>query len=177
MSVSKGPAIVQMPSNLVGDTCPVATAALSAVHVTALCPSSKEMFSPTVPLGDVARVLFNKKANPSTVPVGSSVILQLSKGPTTGTTTTTSSTTTTNPTSGTTTSSTTTTIAGQGPRAVPNVVGDGQAQVEAAMHKAVLYYKTTGPNANTPKWTIVVSESPAAGTMVPYKSTVVLTVK
>jgi beta-lactam-binding protein with PASTA domain len=44
------------------------------------------------------------------------------------------------------------------------------------MKKAVLYFTTTGPGAGTTTWTKVTSESPAAGTMVPYKSTVVLNV-
>jgi beta-lactam-binding protein with PASTA domain len=51
-----------------------------------------------------------------------------------------------------------------------------QAEVFAAMKKAVLYFTTTGPGAGTTKWTTVISESPAAGTMVPWKSSVTLTV-
>ena len=49
-----------------------------------------------------------------------------------------------------------------------------QAQVTAAMQKAVLYFTTTGPGAGTTKWTTVVSQSPVAGTLVPYKSSVLL---
>jgi beta-lactam-binding protein with PASTA domain len=60
---------------------------------------------------------------------------------------------------------------------VPNVVGDNRAQVTAAFKKATLYYTTVGRNSNSTKWTTVVSEKPVAGTKVPYKSTVVLTVK
>jgi beta-lactam-binding protein with PASTA domain len=59
---------------------------------------------------------------------------------------------------------------------VPNVVGDDQAQVYAAMKKAVLYFTTTGDHGSQ-KWTTVVSESPAAGTMVKAKTYVTLTVK
>ena len=111
-------------------------------------------------------------------PKNSTVVLSVSKGPAVAATTTT----TTQPTSGTTTTTsstttTTTTLAGHGLRAVPNVVGDDQAQVYAAMKKASLYFSTTGPNANTTKWTTVVSESPKAGTMVAWESHVTLTVK
>ncbi len=164
VSVSKGPVLVTMPTNLVGKSCAAATAQLSALHVTATCPATAAIFSPTVPLNDVARVLYQKGQNPLVVPLRAGVTLSLSKGPAPSTTTTT-------------TSTTTTTLAGQGLRAVPNVVGDNQAQAVAAMKKAVLYYTTTGPNANTTKWTKVVSENPAAGTMVPYKSSVTLTVQ
>ena len=164
VSVSKGPVLVTMPTNLVGKSCAAATAQLSALHVTATCPATAAIFSPTVPLNDVARVLYQKGQNPLVVPLHAGVTLSLSKGPAPSTTTTT-------------TSTTTTTLAGQGLRAVPNVVGDNQVQLVAAMKKAVLYYTTTGPNANTTKWTKVVSENPAAGTMVPYKSSVTLTVQ
>jgi serine/threonine-protein kinase len=164
VSVSKGPVLVTMPTNLVGKSCAAATAQLSALHVTATCPATAAIFSPTVPLNDVARVLYQKGQNPLVVPLRAGVTLSLSKGPAPSTTTTT-------------TSTTTTTLAGQGLRAVPNVVGDNQVQLVAAMKKAVLYYTTTGPNANTTKWTKVVSENPAAGTMVPYKSSVTLTVQ
>jgi hypothetical protein len=122
----------------------------------------------------VARVLYGTTNNPVAVPTGATVILELSTGPgpTSGTTTTT----TTSPTGATTTSTstTTTTLAGQADRAVPNVVGMNQAEVYAAMKKAVLYFTTTGPGAGTTQWTTVISQSPVAGTLVPYKSYVVL---
>jgi beta-lactam-binding protein with PASTA domain len=60
---------------------------------------------------------------------------------------------------------------------VPNVVGMNQAQVYAAFKKAQLFYTTRGPNAGTTKWTKVVSEVPAAGTMVKWKSTIILNVR
>ena len=52
--------------------------------------------------------------------------------------------------------------------AVPNVVGMNEAQTDAAMTAAELYYTTTGPGASAtnPTWTKVVSENPVAGTMV-----------
>ena len=50
------------------------------------------------------------------------------------------------------------------------------AQTLAAMKTALLYYATTGPGSNTGKWLSVVSQSPAAGTVVKSKSKVVLVV-
>ena len=161
VSVSKGPVLVTMPTNLVGETCAAATAALAKLHVVANCPIAYAIFSTTVSSGDVARVLYHKGVNPLAVPLRAKVILSLSKGTGTGTTTTT----------------TTTTLAGEGARAVPNVIGDNPAEVNAAMKKAVLYYTTTGTNAGTNKWTTVIAENPKAGTMVAWKSTVTLTVK
>ncbi|MHB8378712.1 MAG: protein kinase domain-containing protein [Acidimicrobiales bacterium] len=175
-SVSKGPVLVTMPTNLVGKPCTAAAAELAKLHVRASCPATAAIFSPTVPINGVARVLYHKGQNPTKVPLRASVVLSVSKGPAPSATTTTTATTgTTTTTSGTPT--TTTTLAGQGPRAVPNVVGDNQAQVTAAFKKAALYYTTVGPNSNSTKWTRVVSEKPAAGTMVPYKSSVTLTVR
>jgi beta-lactam-binding protein with PASTA domain len=60
---------------------------------------------------------------------------------------------------------------------VPDVVGDTYAETVAAFQKAVLYFSTKGTGAGTTTWTSVVSESPGAGTMVAYKSTVILTVR
>jgi serine/threonine protein kinase/beta-lactam-binding protein with PASTA domain len=183
VSVSKGPVLVTMPKDLVGKSCAAVTAQLKALHVSATCPASYAIYSTTLHLNDVARVLYNKGVNPLAVPLGSVVTLSLSKGPQGGTTTiTTATTTTTAPATTTTTTTaatatTTTTLAGQGPRAVPNVVGDDYAQAIAAFKRAVLYFSTTGPGAGTTKWTKVISESPAAGTMVPYKSTVTLNVQ
>ena len=161
VDVSLGPKLVTMPTDLDRRTCAGATAALKTLHVTATCPTADQAYSSTVPLNDVARVLYNKTANPLAVPRGASVILGISKGP--------------NPSS--TTGTTTTTLAGQGLRAVPNVVGDTYAETVAAFQKAVLYFSTTGTGAGTTTWTSVVSENPGAGTMVAYKSTVTLTVK
>jgi hypothetical protein len=60
--------------------------------------------------------------------------------------------------------------------AMPNFVGLGQYSVHAEMYSAQLYYKTTGPGANSPNWTRVVGEIPAAGTMIHPFSTVILEV-
>jgi serine/threonine-protein kinase len=179
VSVSTGPAKVRLPTNLVGESCATATAELVTVSVKAQCPTSAAIFSTTIPLNDVARVLYDKTVNPPTVPKNATVVLSMSKGPkvTATTTTTAPASTGTTTTTAATTATTTTTVAGEGLRAVPNVVGDDQAEVYAAMKKAVLYFTTTGPNANTTKWTTVVSESPAAGTMVKADSYVTLTVK
>jgi beta-lactam-binding protein with PASTA domain/tRNA A-37 threonylcarbamoyl transferase component Bud32 len=165
IELSLGPKIVTLPTNLDQRTCAGATSALKALHVTATCPTADEVFSSTVPVGDVATVLYHKTPNPLAVPTGSSVILELSKGPSVATTTAPA------------TPTTTTTLAGQGLRAVPNVVGDDYAEANAAFKKAVLYFTTTGTDAGTTTWTDVISESPTAGTMVPYKSSVTLTVK
>ncbi|HEY5265600.1 MAG TPA: protein kinase [Acidimicrobiales bacterium] len=183
VSVSNGPVSVNLPTNLVGESCATATAELHTVSVKAQCPVSASIFSTTIRANDVARVLYKKTVNPKTVPKNSTVVLSLSKGPKVSVTTTT----TTLPTTGTTssstttststTSTTTTTLAGEGLRPMPNVVGDNRAQVYAAMKKASLYFKTTGPNSNSTKWTTVVSESPKAGTMVKWESHVTLTVK
>jgi beta-lactam-binding protein with PASTA domain len=60
---------------------------------------------------------------------------------------------------------------------MPNVVGMTRDQVNAAMRKAELYYVTRGPNANSTKWTKVVSSVPVAGTEVKWHSTVILNVQ
>ncbi|HEY5112352.1 MAG TPA: protein kinase [Acidimicrobiales bacterium] len=175
VSVSTGPASVKLPTNLVGESCATATAELIAVNVKAQCPTSAAIFSTATPVNDVARVLYHKTVNPLAVPREATVILSISKGAATATTTTTTSGTTT--TTSSTSPTTTTTVAVAGLRAVPNVVGDDQAQVYAAMKKAVLYFSTVGPGHNSTKWTKVVSESPVAGTMVKAKTYVTLTVK
>lgn len=174
VSVSTGLASVQLPTNLVGESCATATAELLAVNVKAQCPTSAAIFSTATPVNDVARVLYHGTVNPLAVPREATVILSISKGPASGTTTTTTSGTTT--TTSSTSPTTTTTVAIAGLRAVPNVVGDGQAQVYAAMTKAVLYFSTIGDHGSQ-TWTKVVSESPVAGTMVKAKSYVTLTVK
>jgi serine/threonine-protein kinase len=171
VTISSGPTLIALPSGLVGHSCAYDTAKLALLKITATCPSSEARANSIIPLGDVAVVLYHSIRNPPSVPVHSSVVLALSTGPSTATTTTTA------PTSGTTTSTTTTTLAGEGLRAMPNVVGMDQAQVNAAMHKAMLYYVTRGPGADSTAWTSVVSEVPAAGTMVKWHATVTLNVK
>ncbi|MGD0054332.1 MAG: protein kinase [Acidimicrobiales bacterium] len=171
--VSDGPNMITLPTNLLGRECAGDTAILHRHTVSATCPSDKSIASTRFVTGLVAGVLYGHTTNPVAVPRGASVILELSRGPGPSTTTTTSASTTTSSTS----STTTTTLAGQGARAVPNVIGLDYAQTYAAMKKAVLYFTTTGPGAGTTTWTKVISESPGAGTMVPYKSTVVLDVQ
>jgi serine/threonine protein kinase len=168
--VSDGPNMVSMPSYLFGESCSIATTRLSRLGVTATCPTTKEITSTRIATGRVARVLYHTTSNPVAVPKGASVILELSTGPgpTSGTTTTTT------PTGATVT--TTTTLAGEGARAVPNVVDMNQAEVYAAFHKAQLYFTTSGPGAGTTKWTTVVSQAPTAGTLVPWHSTIALNV-
>jgi serine/threonine-protein kinase len=170
--VSDGPNMVTLRPYLFGETCAVATIRLHRLGVTATCPATKEIASTHIATGRVARILYRNNSNPVAVSRGSSVILELSSGPgpSSGTTTTTT------PASGTTTTTTTTTLAGQGVRAVPNVVGMDQAQVYAAFGKAALYFTTSGPGAGTTKWTKVISEVPAAGTKVAWHSSVSLNV-
>lgn len=170
--VSDGPVMVTMP-NLIGEDCTTATSQLAALHVTALCPSSAAVASTTMAAGRVVRVTYHASANPTSVPVNSTVTLVLSNGPPASATTTTvvgATTTTVAPT-------TTTTSAAQGLRPVPNVIGMGPTQVNAAFRKAQLFYTTRGPNAGTTKWTKVVSEIPSAGTMVKWRSTITLNVQ
>lgn len=173
VDVSKGPALSTLPTKLVGETCPVAEAQLKAVDVKATCPASDRIFSNVIANNKIARILYKRTPNPSVVPRGATVVLERSKGPRVVATTTT---TTTAPTT-TTTTTTTTTPANEGPRAVPDVVGDDYAETVAAMKKAVLYFTTEGPGAGTTTWTTVVSEDPPAGTKVAYKSTVILHVR
>jgi eukaryotic-like serine/threonine-protein kinase len=177
VNVSKGPSVVTLPRSLIGETCNQAAAQLTALHVSSTCPANRRVYSNVIPVNHVFRVLYEGRANPLVVPKGATVILQRSKGTPVSTTTTTApaTTTTTSPTG--TTTTTTTMPASTGTVAVPNVVGDDYAQTVAAFKKAVLYFTTTGHDAGTTKWTKVLSENPVAGTSVPYKSTVTLTVQ
>ncbi len=156
VNVSAGPTAVTLPAHLVGESCARATAQLTARHVVAHCPASRAIYSST-PRGAVARVTYGATSNPLAVPRGATVTLVLSKGRHA--------------------TSTTSTTAVNGPRAVPNVVGDNYARAYAAMKRAVLYFTTTGPHSNTTTWTYVISQSPKAGTVVPYRSTVTLRVR
>ncbi|MGC2168537.1 MAG: PASTA domain-containing protein [Acidimicrobiales bacterium] len=172
VNVSTGPGVVTLSRKLVGETCNAAVAQLKKQGVNATCPASKRIYSNVIPSNRVARVVYGHSVNPLAVPRGATVVLERSKGAVAATTTTT----TTQP--GTTTTSTTTTTTAQtAARAVPNVIGDDYAETVAAMQKAVLYFTTVGHDAGTTKWTKVISESPAAGTLVPYKSLVTLTVQ
>ncbi len=174
VTVSEGKQLATLPGHLVGSSCNADIRALRKVHVTANCPSSQAVASSATPTGLVARVLYNGSPNPLVVPTDAHVVLQLSTGPTVTTTTPTTTTTTTTPT----TPPTTTTTVAPVLVAVPNVVGMNPAQVNAAFHRAGLYYSTTGHGSGaTPTWTSVVSEAPAAGTKVAKLSNVILTVK
>ena len=173
--LSSGPILVTLPTSLIGETCAAATAKLHALKLAATC--NQTMASTRLASGLVAEVLSHSTKNPLAVPAHSIVNLVVSTGPGTTTTTTVAATTTTTAPTGSTTTTTTTTIAGEGLRAMPNVVGMDQAQVYAAMRKAQLFFSTRGPGAGTTKWTTVVSEVPAAGTSVKWHSNVILNVK
>jgi beta-lactam-binding protein with PASTA domain len=57
---------------------------------------------------------------------------------------------------------------------MPNVVGLTRAQVYAAMKRTQLFFRTEGPGSSNARWVSVVRESPAAGALVPWRSTVTL---
>lgn len=181
VTLSDGPLLVRVPTNLVGEDCASATTQLLALKLTGQCPSRAAVPSSVTPAGKIARVLYRGKAVPATVPAHSVLILSLSTGsPVTTTTTTTPATTTTvaGTTTTTSTSTTTTTTSNQPLVTMPNVVGMDEAQVYAAMKRAGLYYDTVGPGSGTkPTWTSVVSEVPAPGTKIKKLSTVTLHVK
>jgi|GEM_PF-176636 len=164
VTVSSGPQLVTLPTNIVGEDCVAATAQLAKLKVTAACPSSAEISSATVPSGEVAKLLYNGTANPLAVPVQATVTLDVSTGPSTS------------PSGTTTTTSAPTVITGTAPRAVPSVVGDTQSQAVSAFKAAGLYFHSSGPGAGTTKWNLVTAQSPAAGTKVAYHATVRITV-
>ncbi len=183
VTVSDGPASVRLPS-VTGMTCTAASAALHAIGVSAACSASVVS---TLPAGQVVEVRYQKVNDPATVPRGARVGLVVSSGPngpsTTSTTapatTTTAPATTTVP-STTSPPGTTTTvavIAGTGPRPVPNVIGLGPAATVAAFRHAVLFFAPHGPGSAKGTWTRVVSTLPSPGTMVPYRSTIIVNVR
>ncbi|MFI5035156.1 MAG: protein kinase [Acidimicrobiales bacterium] len=167
VTVSDGPSLVAVPRSVRGEDCATATAQLLALHLSARCPSSAAVASPSVPSGRVVRVVYGRRVNPASVPRGATLTLVLSTGSATTTTTTAGTTTTTSP-------ATTTTVVSE---AMPNVVGDTRAQAYAAMRAADLYFSTRGPNAGTTKWTTVTASNPKAGAPVAKLSTVILYVK
>jgi serine/threonine-protein kinase len=165
VTVSDGVQTVRLPA-LVGETCNTARPKLVHLHLTVECPADKMVSSATTAVGLIARVVNTAGHAITVAPVHSTVVLERSTGPVQSTTTTTVA-----------TPTTTTTVPSQALVAVPNVVGMNEAQTDAAMTAADLYYNTTGPGAGpNPTWTKVVSESPAAGTMVKKLSSVALTV-
>jgi beta-lactam-binding protein with PASTA domain len=176
VTVSDGAVRITLPA-VVGETCAVATAALKKAGITATCPSTAYVVS-SRGAGQVVSVLYHGFSNPASVPAGAKAVLALSKGPT-PTTTTPATTTTTTPatTAPTTTTAPATTVAGTGARPGPNVIGMDQSQTFAAFKKAVLFFHTKGPGSANGTWTKVVSTIPAPGTMVPYRSTIIVNVK
>jgi beta-lactam-binding protein with PASTA domain len=61
-------------------------------------------------------------------------------------------------------------------RAVPKVVDDDRAQALTALNTAQLFFHAQGPGASNATWTKVLAVSPAAGTKVPWHSTLILQV-
>lgn len=156
--VSSGQALVTLPVTLVGSTCASAIVTLAHLGVHAICPPSAAVTSATVPAHHVVSVHYRTSVNPLAVPNGSSVTLVVSAGRGGSTTT-------------------TTPVSHKGQVKVPSLVGLSRAQVFAAMQKALLYFSTRGPGAGTSAWRQVTSTSPAAGTWVAVRSSVVLFVK
>ncbi len=60
-------------------------------------------------------------------------------------------------------------------RRVPRVAGLTKAQVYAAMRRAQLFFTTKGPGAVTGTWVTATGVSPRAGTLVRWRSSVVVT--
>jgi eukaryotic-like serine/threonine-protein kinase len=168
VEVSSGVAFVSLPTTLTGVDCSTATAFLASIGVGATCPSDLSEPSATLAKGLVVAALYNGTRNPSRVPGGATVQLVLSQGPTPTTTV---------PNASTTTVPTSTTVAGHAARAVPNLVGLSRSATFAAMKQAELYYVTHGPGSSGGTWTVVLSQSPAPGTMLRWHGTVTLQVK
>ena len=159
VEISTGPNMVTLPTNLVGEDCVAATQQLTKLNLIAQCPTSAQVDSSTIPAGRIVSYTYNKANNPTEVPENATVVLSVSTGiaPANG--------------------ATTTTLApSAGTVSVPNVVGLNPTQTLAAMHTALLFYATTGPGSDTGKWVSVVSQTPAAGTVVKAKTKVVLVV-
>ena len=159
VEISTGPNMVTLPTNLVGEDCVAATQQLTKLNLIAQCPTSAQVDSSTIPAGRIVSYTYNKANNPTEVPENATVVLSVSTGvaPANGATT-------------------TTLAASAGTVSVPNVVGLNPTQTLAAMHTALLFYATTGPGSDTGKWVSVVSQTPAAGTVVKTKTKVVLVV-
>lgn len=177
VTISDGPSMVTMPTNLVGQDCVAVTARLAKLKISAQCPSSAEVASNVIAAGRVAKVIYRSTVNPLAVPSGATVTLAVSKGKPGGTTPTTTTTVAGATSTSTSTTSTTTTTLAHPLRAVPSVAGLTKAQVFAAFKKAELYFHTQGPGAATQTWTTGVSTIPAAGTMVKWESTIIVNVK
>ena len=158
--VSTGSGLVILPRNLIGKSCAADLTVLSILHVLTTCSTGARVASVSVPAGRVAQLRYRTSVNPLAVPTGASIVLILSSGQPTSTTTT-----------------TTTVVANaHGMRAVPQLVGLSRDAVNAALHKAALFYSTRGPGAGTTQWRRVTSTLPGAGTMVPWHSTIILNV-
>ena len=66
-------------------------------------------------------------------------------------------------------------VSGATPGRVPNLSHMTRAQVYAVMHRANLYFSTTGPGSANGTWKSVVAESPKPGTPIAQRSNVRLT--
>ena len=61
-----------------------------------------------------------------------------------------------------------------GVRRVPRLVGRTRAQTFALMRRAQLFFTTHGPGSSTGRWVVVVTQSPAPGTLVKWHAEVSL---
>ncbi len=162
VTLSLGIAPVKIPV-ITGLTCEAATALLAS-NLKVTCPTSRQVATTSVPRGEVVAWYHKGQKDPAYIAVNGSIELAISTGTSTTTTTTT------------TTSTTTTTVAGHPNRAVPNLYGDSPAQANAAMSSAELFYIVT-PSSKNGHWTKIVGQSPAAGTIVAWHSSVTVTVQ
>jgi serine/threonine-protein kinase len=79
--LSRGLPPVTVPS-LTNMNCQQATAALTAVNLSATCPPEAAAYSDSVAVNLVVGYTYNNTSNPKTVPYNGAVILVISKGPT-----------------------------------------------------------------------------------------------
>ena len=61
-------------------------------------------------------------------------------------------------------------------RRVPRLVGLSRIRTYAVMKRVQLFFNTRGPGSSDSKWTVVLRQSPAAGTRVRWHATITLTV-
>ena len=64
--------------------------------------------------------------------------------------------------------------AGHALRRVPRLIGLSRARVYAAMRAASLFFRTSGPGSSNGQWRYAVRQTPAAGTLVRWHSTIAI---
>jgi serine/threonine-protein kinase len=155
--VSAGPAMVNIPTSVIGESCAKATSKLRAAGFSVTCPASNAIASKAVKKGDVVEVLDGTTVNPASAPKGAALTLALSTGKAPVATT-------------------TTTV--KNGKTVPSFVGLNESQVNALSASSGFYYHAESSAGVTMHgWTIVVSQSPKAGSVAAAGSTVTLIVR